>query len=378
MEPSHPQRYSHSHRRGYSMSLSLRLLTCAAALVIAKALMAEPIPEGVSLAIPSQGIYFGAYIDAGPAEDDVSHEGVEAFETMVGKRVAILAFSSYWGKKTFPTDQVRVAHARGSVPLIYWSPWEYPFPGLQAANPYTLHAIIAGQHDDYIRRWATAAAATRRPLLVAFGIEMNGEWFPWSGLFHGAGTPCARPDALSAWAGPDAFIRAYRHVVDLARACGATNIRWVFHVNNTSNPDEPWNQPAAYDPGSAYVDVLAMSAYGKQYPGPGGWVPFRKTIDPFYGPLAAIHPDKPVLLAEWGVGEFPKSGDKAAYLREALFLLPREYPRLMGAVFWHERWENADGRHSNLRANSSRAALDAFRQGVGDPLWLERPQWDQR
>ncbi|BDV00025.1 beta-mannanase [Thermodesulfomicrobium sp. WS] len=334
----------------------------------------ETVPENATLAIPPQGIYFGAYIDAGPAEDDVSHESIAAFETMVGKRVAILAFSSYWGRNTFPEAQVRIAHHRGMVPLIYWSPWEYPFPGLNAPNPYSLHAIIQGQWDDYIRRWAKAAAATRRPILVAFGIEMNGEWFPWSGIFHGAGTPTA-PGAFSPWAGPDAYIRAYRHVVDLARAQGAKNIRWVFHVNNTSNPDAPWNQPAAYDPGDDYVDILAMSAYGKQYPGPGGWIPFRKTIDPFYPALAAIHPHKPILLAEWGIGEFPASGDKASYLREALALLPRAYPRLMGAVFWHERWENSDGRHSNLRVNSSRASLDAFRQGIADPLWLARPIW---
>lgn len=353
--------------------MTVRALALAAfALLLAHAALADPVPEGATLAIPRQGIYFGAYIDAGEAEDDVSHESVEDFERMVGKRLAILAFSSYWGRGTFPEAQVRMAHARGTIPLVFWSPWEFPFPGLKAPNPYNLHAIIAGRHDDYIRRWATAAAATRRPLLVAFGIEMNGEWFPWSGLFHGGKAPTA-PGALSPWAGPDTFIRAYRHVVDLARACGATNIHWVFHVNNTSNPDEPWNQPAAYDPGAAYVDILAMSAYGKQYPGPGGWVPFRKTIDPFYERLAAIHPDKPVLLAEWGVGEFPDAGDKAAFLRDGLHLLPRAYPRLMGAVYWHERWENANGRYSNLRVNSSRAALEAFRQGVADPLWLGRP-----
>jgi hypothetical protein len=55
----------------------------------------------------------------------------------------------------------------------------------------------------------------------------------------------------------------------------------------------------------------------------------------------------------------------------------RNYPRLKAAVFWHERWQNADGSYSNLRVNSSPGSLKAYREGVADPFWLGRPEWNK-
>jgi hypothetical protein len=49
------------------------------------------------------------------------------------------------------------------------------------------------------------------------------------------------------------------------------------------------------------------------------------------------------------------------------------FPRLKAAVFWSERWENDDGTYSNLRVTSSPQALEAYRRGVADPFWLDRP-----
>ena len=54
------------------------------------------------------------------------------------------------------------------------------------------------------------------------------------------------------------------------------------------------------------------------------------------------------------------------------------YPRLKAAVYWHERWQNDDNSYSNLRANSSVEALEAYRKGVADPAWLGYPIWRPR
>ena len=81
------------------------------------------------------------------------------------------------------------------------------------------------------------------------------------------------------------------------------------------------------------------------------------------------------MLAEWGVGEFP-DGDKAEFIRDAFTGLNKgNYPRIKAAVFWHERWQNKDESWSNLRVNSSPAALKAYRQGVADAFWQDRPVW---
>ena len=51
--------------------------------------------------MPENGAYTGAFIDFGEAEEDVTLEGIEDFETMVGKHQAIIASSSYWANRIF-------------------------------------------------------------------------------------------------------------------------------------------------------------------------------------------------------------------------------------------------------------------------------------
>src|ERR1039457_6344520 len=53
-------------------------------------------PNGrVEVVIPEHGVYTGAFMDFGDAEDDVGLETIEDFEQMVGKHQAIIASSSY-------------------------------------------------------------------------------------------------------------------------------------------------------------------------------------------------------------------------------------------------------------------------------------------
>ena len=79
------------------------------------------------------------------------------------------------------------------------------------------------------------------------------------------------------------------------------------------------------------------------------------------------------MLSEWGVGEFPKLGDKERWIMDAFDLLKTQFTRVKAAVFWHERWQNEDNSYSNLHVNSSPGALKAYRDGVADPYWLGTP-----
>ncbi len=329
--------------------------------------------ETLGLAVPESGAYTGVYAEFGDHEDDVTLERIEDFATQVGRRQALVAFGNQWGKGRFPTEQVRIIHRAGAVPLILWYP--EPTEAQKSSVDFPLEEIIAGRWDDYLDAWARAAQAVQGPLLVSWGLEMNGEWFAWSGVHHGAGRPVpgtAPPRAQ----GPETFKQAYRHVVDRVRAAGGGSIQWVFHTNSDSRPDEPWNHMAAYYPGGEWVDWLGMSAYGEQFKDQD-WVSVRDAILKPYEELAAVDPSKPVLLGEWGIGEFPKKGSKAAWIREAMAAMP-QLSRLKGAVFWHERWQNADLSYSNLRVNSSLESLAAFREGIARPFWLDRPRLERR
>src|SRR5438067_11101061 len=86
--------------------------------------------------------------------------------------------------------------------------------------------------------------------------------------------------------------------------------------------------------------------------------------------MSGVDPNKPIMIAEWGTGEFPHSGNKAEWIRQGLELFRSKYPRIKAAVYWHERWQNEEGYYSNLRVNSSVEALQAYRDGVANPDWL--------
>ncbi|MBA3961232.1 MAG: beta-mannanase [Chthoniobacterales bacterium] len=320
-----------------------------------------------------EGKYTGAYIDFGDAEDEVTLETIEDFEAMVGKHQAIIASSSYWGEQTFPTQNLEMIARHGSLPLVFWSPWDRPYLQNHGPDRFSLLEINKGTWDSYIDRWADAARAFGQPMMVSFANEMNGDWFPWSGVLYGGKEKVeGRPNEYK---GPETFKAAYRHVVDRVRARGANNVQWLFHTNNYAEPNEGWNYPASYYPGAQYVDWLGLSIYGQQVGGEN-WSPIEPLLTWPYEQMAAVDPTKPMMVAEWGVGEFPGPGNKAAFIREGLDLLRAKYPRIKAAVFWHERWQNDDNTYSNLRVNSSVEALEAYRAGVANPGWLDRPIWE--
>ena len=323
------------------------------------------------LQIPVKGAYTGAYMDWGDLEDEVTYEKILAFEKLAGRPQAIVAFSSYWGTGGFPLHQLEAIQKYGAVPLIYWSPWGPPYEQNKPQPRFSFDNILAGKFDDYIRDWARHARDAKTPILVAWGLEMNGDWFPWGGACQGGGETKkfgnpAKPD------GPEKYIATYRHIVDLVRKEGAKNIEWVFHAQNYSWPIAPWNTMACYYPGDNYADWLGLSVYGKQI-ARWDWLKFNTVMRKPYQEIAEIHPTKPILLAEWGVGEFPRDGNKADFLDEAFASMKKDYSRLKAAVYWHERWQNDNLLYSNLRINSSPNSLTAYQRGIRDPFWIVRP-----
>ncbi len=122
------------------------------------------------------------------------------------------------------------------------------------------------------------------------------------------------------------------------------------------------NGTAAYYPGSDYVDWLGLSVYGQQYKDePNPDIP--SLVNWPYEEICRLDPQKPVMIAEWATGEFPlatadrKAMRKPEWIKQALELFRMRYPRIKAALYWHERWQNADGSYSNLRVNSSVESL---------------------
>src|SRR5205085_3605545 len=121
----------------------------------------------------------------------------------------------------------------------------------RAEKTFSLANILAGRFDDDLKTWANDARAFSSPILVEWGTEPNGKWFSWNGKWNGG-----------AKEGPDRYIRAYRHIIDLMRGQGADNLQWVWHVNWLDQPEAKWNRFENYYPGDDYCDWVALSVYG--------------------------------------------------------------------------------------------------------------------
>jgi beta-mannanase len=237
-------------------------------------------------------------------------EIIENFEQMVGKHQAIIASSSYWGQQSFPAANLNLIWRHGSLPVVFWSPWDKPYKENCEPDRFSLDQIINGTWDGYIEKWADAAREFGHPMIVAFGVEMNGNWFPWSGWYNGFNyiedVDDERMQERKAWAGPEKFKAAYRYVVDHVRARGATNIKWMFHANNYSWPNDAWNLVPSYYPGAAYVDWLGLSVYGPQSKNEAN-PDVPSLVDWPYQEICGLDPKKPIMIAEWGNCRIPLS-----------------------------------------------------------------------
>src|SRR5437763_4591236 len=142
-------------------------------------------PNGpVEVVVPDHGAYTGAVMDFGDAYDDVTLAANEDFDEMVGKHHAIIVSSSYWGEQNFPTDNLNVIWRHGSLPLVFWSPWDKPYEEDRGPDKFGLTEILAGKWDAYIDKWADAARDFAHPMIVVFGVEIIGTRLPWLGAYY--------------------------------------------------------------------------------------------------------------------------------------------------------------------------------------------------
>ena len=112
--------------------------------------------------------------------DVPSLAALDQAESAIGARAAIVGTFADWAHAPrFPRAHADAINRRGAVPLISWEPWD-SWRGGADQPEYALRRIAAGDHDALIDRWAAAVARYRRPVMLRFAPEMNGDWLPWS------------------------------------------------------------------------------------------------------------------------------------------------------------------------------------------------------
>lgn len=277
---------------------------------------------------PLRRVYHGVF-PAGRAlpDSDISMVTLQGYQTAVGRPLAWVYFSHEWYRgKAFPRITAKAIRDRGAVPFVRLHMRSQQVQ-LVTDPTYTLARIIAGDFDADLRAWADGAKAFGTPLIVQFGTEINGDWYPWSAPYNGGWT-----------VGPARFKAAFRHIVEVMRAEGANNITWALHYNGENWPgDNPLNVPQSYYPGDDVVDWIGLSIYGNYGPGDDKCRSFGGLLQQREQEIAQVTTQKPLFIFEVGISSRATFCDPTAWVGAVLNgLLGGRWPELRGFSWWDE------------------------------------------
>ncbi|MGX5359783.1 glycoside hydrolase family 26 protein [Kocuria sp. KH4] len=266
-----------------------------------------------------------------PGGSGASSELAEVASLTGEKPAMILAYKDF--KQPVPYWELEQARSAGATTLLTWEPWVWGGGLNQPA--YSLDRIAAGDHDAYITDWAKRLASWGNPVMLRFGHEMNGNWYPWSEGVNGNGTG----DYVAAW----------RHVHDIFTKAGASNVEWVW------NPNVPYWGSTPLDglyPGDAYVDTVALDGYN--WGTSQSWSSWQHPWELFgwgLSEMRRIAPGKEIIVAETASAE--AGGSKAKWNADLVYYLARE-PGVTGLVWFHYNKE------TDWRINSTTTSATAL------------------
>ncbi len=303
---------------------ALPLIGCSPARLVSPAALSS-IP-----AVPPASRIVGVY----EPDDPGSFGQLRRFSAEAGLRPGLAVYYSNWGMP-FMRDFADEVHGHGGKPLIQIDP-----------RGVSLSAIASGRQDSYLRSYATQVRTYGHPVVISFGQEMNGGWYPW-----GAGHVT-----------PGAYVRAWRHIVRLFRRLGARNVVWLWDVNC----DFPGGMPiTAWWPGASYVTWAGVDCY---------YASRSDQFDAMFGPtvnrireLASV----PVLVAETAAA--PAAGQSAKIAD--LFAGIRRY-KLLGFV-WFDQAQRGGPYHQDWRLETDPPALSLFRSEAKAYLDGQAPPVDR-
>jgi hypothetical protein len=331
------------------------LLALVAAAVGLSAVAAAASPGTAASSASDGGTFIGVFQETTPLT--AVADGLKA-DTGITP-ASVLWFEAWSNKRAFPLQQARDLWDRGIMLHVTWEPWN---PALSATDPaqITLQDILDGEWDAYISQRGAELAALGTPVMVRWGHEFNGDWYPWSTGLNGKD--------------PQKYVRAYQRVHDLVTAAGATNVQWIWSYNNASIPGDSWNQPAAAYPGDDYVDWVGIDGYnwgmGPSWDPTGDhWTSFDGVIGDAYRTAVQIAPDKPVAIAE--IGSTEDGGDKAAWLSTMFTdLAAGRYPNVRLLTYFDMLKEEPWALTSSVAARNAftAGASGASFQGSGTEL----------
>jgi hypothetical protein len=255
----------------------------------------------------------------------------------------------YYGPPAVPFRQGREAWVdrHGSVPYVSWSPG------------WTLDEVNAGRADACFRRVARNAKATGIRTFLRVFWEFNDPGAPWYFADQ-----------------PTTVVSAWRRMVTIFRAEGATKISWVWCAEEGQYRSLAIDQSFEAYPGNRYVDWVCSDGYNRGTADNWcgnfqGWCPFEWIFHTaaacHCGPTRhdSVEVDfrgiKPYMVGETGTNEDPNvPRHKGEWFVAARDAIKARFPGLMALVYVDQDISSVEA-GNNWRLDTSRSSLNGFR-----------------
>lgn len=336
----------HTHRRGLIALLGVLL-----------ALIGFGAPASQAEA-KGRPLYWGAQIGPQFTGEQAPWDmnAVSAFQKRTKKGLSLLAFYAPFADcltkqnkckfNGFPTVPLEAVRDYGAIPFLSWSSVSTAEDPLHQPE-FRLKRIINGSYDPYIREFAEASLAWGHPYFLRFDWEMNGFWFPWSEGVNGNKK--------------GEFVKAWRHVHDIFTKVGAVNANWVW-CPNIALIKKLKNFGDLY-PGDRYVDWTCLDGFNwGETANSQGWQSFEDVFSSTYKEVKKIAPGKPMIIGETASDE--RGGSKADWIKHALAVIPKKFPKIRGLVWFDERSQGM-----KWPLESSKSSERAFQKAIASKLY---------
>ncbi|MGP7996194.1 MAG: glycoside hydrolase family 26 protein [Streptosporangiaceae bacterium] len=270
---------------------------------------------------PRLSSYLGVYEPGAPPE----FRPVEQFSDTAGRLPNLVEYYSGWAEP-FDISFADLMHRHHIIPLVQIDPTFASISG-----------IAHGAYDDYLRSYADSVRSFDHPVVIGFGHEMNGSWYPW-GYTH---------------VQPSTFVAAWRHIVSLFAGQGAENVTWLWTINQDHHGTGPIK---SWWPGDRYVSWVGIDGY---------YLRASDTFRTVFGTTirqVRTFTQKPVLLSETGVG---RGSTPFAEIQD-LFAGMQQYQTL--GLVWFDADQSGSILRQNWRLEDDPTGAVAFRLGVSTRL----------
>lgn len=301
----------------------------------------------LALASRTSALQIGAWVGSA---SDTSLDGdapqptqanVQAFAQLQGRKLDYVQYFANWPATWTAVKRFAdIAANNGATLMVTWQP-----------SGYTAPEIVGGKADAYLGKFARDVRAYGKEVWLRPLHEANGgDWYSWN-------------VGNSSMANTDEDVaEAFRHIVKIFRDSGASNVKWVWNINNENAGGGNTTSFTGTYPGDAWVDYISIDGYNfgtfhtvANSGWASSWRSFVQAYKPAYTALAKI--DKPLFIAEFSSSEL--GGNKAQWYRDAFASLSTTFPRIFALMVFSMNDANGD-----WRINTTEASLQAWRECV--------------